>query len=446
MKNVLRQKILALVAILIGVAFAPAASALPVFSRQTGFSCNQCHFQQFPMLNAFGRSFKNSGFTMVGKADKVEGDGLSIPANLNLGVLATAGVEHVSGADTTDVHDSVNTPAGGGELSIFYGGRVTANIGFLAELGTAGPANTSSAKLPMFYEVTEGTRAGIVFLTTDGQGAAHSFETLNTGAVAVQRMVPMPGVNANDAHIKVNSAAQYLGTATGAQGASFVVNNDHYFVNVGKYAVIDALGSPTRGGSMGMTYARAAGMFDVAGFDSAIGVQVFRGDDAGKPDPKTGLPGIDPATSLPFGKKATDATIIDGQMQGKVGSMPLGVYLSFGMAPAVTDANFVGNHFNSGNQVTARSTNLAAQLGVVPGVVTLMAAVRQGHNGGVDANGDALTDNAVMVGTTYNLAVNVEASLSYTAQSGTAWDAVNSSTGGEPTGKTVTTLMLQAMF
>jgi hypothetical protein len=448
MKNVMRQKILALVAILIGVAFSPVASALPVFSRQTGFTCNQCHFQQFPMLNAFGRSFKNSGFTMVGKADKVEGDGLSIPANLNLGVLATAGVERVSNPDATvnpDVFDSVNTPAGGGELSLFYGGRVTANIGFLAELGTAGPANTSSAKLPMFYEVVEGTRAGIVFLTTDGQGAAHSFETLNTGAVAVQRMVPMPGVNANDAHIKVNSAAQYLGTATGAQGASFVVNNEHYFVNVGKYAVIDALGSPTRGGSMGMTYARAAGMFDVAGFDSAVGVQVFRGDDAGKPDPKTGIVPIDIATGVARLKTATEATIIDGQMQGRVGGMPLGVYLSFGMAP-VADANFAGNHFNSGGLVTARSTNLAAQLGVVPGVVTLMAAVRQGHNGGVDANGEALTDNAVMVGTTYNLAVNVEASLSYTAQSGTAWDAANAATGVEPPGKTVTTLMLQAMF
>jgi len=73
-----------------------------------------------------------------------------------------------------------------------------------------------------------------------------------------------------------------------------------------------------------------------------------------------------------------------------------------------------------------------------------MAAVRQGHNGGVDANGDALTDNAVMVGATYNMAVNVEASLSYTAQSGTAWDA--DATGAEPAGKTVTTLMLQAMF
>lgn len=440
MRHLMKRNVLMLLAILIGAAFSQVASALPVFSRQTGFTCNQCHFQQFPMLNAFGRSFKNTGYTMIGKEAKVEGDGLSIPANLNLGVLTTAGVEQVSNPDSANnpngVGDSVNTPAGGGELSLFYGGRVTSNIGFLAELGAAGPAESSSAKLPMFYEVTEGTRAGIVFLTTDGQGAAHSFETLNTGAVAVQRMVPMPGVNANDAHIRVNSAAQYLGTATGAQGASFVVNNEHYFVNVGKYAVITALGSNTRGASMAMTYARAAGMFDVAGFDSAIGMQLFRGDDAGMPDPKTGIPaGL---------KTSTEASIIDGQMQGKVGGMPLGVYLSFGMAPAVSDTNFAGNLFNAHNQVTARSTNLAVQVGVVPGVATLMAAVRQGHNGNVDVNGDAMTDNAVMVGATYNMAVNVEASLSYTAQSGTAWD--DDPVTGEPAGKRVTTLMLQAMF
>jgi hypothetical protein len=438
MKNYKYHRVLLVLAVLLGAAFSQIASALPVFSRQTGYTCNQCHFQQFPMLNAFGRAFKNTGFTMIGTQNKVEGAGLSLPDRLNLGVLATAGVEHVSGVDTTDVHDSVNTPAGGGELSLFYGGRVTDNMGFLAELGTASAAaGTSSAKLPIFYEVADGTRVGLVILTTGDQGAAHSFETLNTGAVAVQRMVPMPGVNANDAHIRVNSAAQYLGTATGAQGASFVVNNDHYFVNLGKYAILTTgIGSNTRSGSMGMSYVRAAGMLDIAGFDSALGVQLFRGDDAGLPNTATGVP-----SAL---KKATEATIIDGQMQGNVGSMPVGIYLSMGLAPAVTDSNFSGSYFNSGNVVTARSTNLAVQVGVVPGVATLMAAVRQGHNGGVDANGDALTDNAMMVGATYNLAINVETSLSYTAQSGTAWDA--DPVTGEPAGKTVTTLMLQAMF
>jgi len=449
----MKNKVLALVAILISAAFAPAASALPVFSRQTGFSCNQCHFQQFPMLNAFGRSFKNSGFTMIGTEKKVEGSGLSIPETLNLGILTTFGVENVSNPDSANnpngVYDSVNTPAGGGELSIFYGGRINENMGFLAELGLADTsAATSSAKLPIFYQVADGTRAGVVIMTTADQGAAHSFETLNTGAVAVQRMAPMSGLYSNNAHIRVNSAAQYLNTATGAQGASFVVNNDHYFVNVGKYAVISTAGQSTRSGSMGMTYARAAGIFDVAGFDSAVGVQMFRGDDAALPDPKTGLPGVDPVTNLPFIKKATEATIVDGQMQGTVGNLPLGVYLSFGLAPAVTDTNFSGNYFNPGGLQTARSTNLAVQVGVVPGVATLMAAVRQAKNGGLDEAGNPATDNAVMVGATYNFTVNVEASLSYTTQSGTAWDtpATGPNAGIEPAGKTVTTAMLQAMF
>ncbi len=441
----MKKIVLAVVAMLVSSAFAPVASALPVFARQTGFACNQCHFQHFPLLNAFGRSFKSSGFTMIGAQAKVEGESLSIPDRLNFGVLTTLGVERVSDADPAQgVVDSVNTPAGGGELSLFYGGRISDNIGFLSELGAVGTAATGSAKLPIFYEIAEGTRAGLVFLTTDGQGAAHSFETLNTGAVAVHRMVPMGGQNANDAHIKVNSAAQYLGTNTGAQGASFVVNNDHYFVNVGKYAVISALGGFTQGGAMRMTYARAAGMFDVAGFDSAIGVQVFRGDDGGAPD-ATGS-GFPTATL-----QATEATIIDGQMQGKLGDRPLGVYFSYGTAPVVNDAtiNLAGNLFNPTGAAalkTASSLNIAAELGVVPGVSTVMVAMRLGKNGDVDAAGDAMTDNGVMLGVTYDLTMNAEISLSYTAQSGTKWDTLDPGTGNVRAGKTVTTLMLEALF
>jgi hypothetical protein len=444
MNKNLKIDFIVLCSLLVIAVFSPVASALPVFSRQTGYECSQCHFQSFPMLNAFGRSFKNSGFTMIGNEGKVEAEnksgspGMSLPAQLNLGVLTTMGIETVSNEKSTTnpnkVYDTVNTPAGGGELSLFYGGRISANMGFLAELGAAGSAESSSAKLPIFYEVADGTNAGVVFMTTDGQGAAHSFETLNTGAVAVQRMVPNPGVNSNDAHIKVNSAAQYLGTATGAQGVSFVVNNSHYFVNVGKYAVITKLGSSTKSGAMRMSYARAAGIFDVAGFDSAVGVQVFRGDDGGTPD-SLGNPtlAINP----------TEATIIDAQLQGQVGNYPLGIYLSYGSAPAKTDPTGGVNLFNSGNVETATSLNLAAQFGMIPGKATLMAAMRMAKNGAVDVSKTAVTDNALMVGASYKLVENVEASLEYTTQSGTAWDAVS---GAEPAGKTVTTLMLQAMF
>lgn len=445
MNTILKKLYLLSGLLLAGVFTADTATALPVFTRQTGYECSQCHFQSFPMLNKFGRAFKSSGFTMIGSEQKVEADrksgsaGLSLPDRLNLGVLTTMGVEAVSNEKSAinpnAVSDSVNMPAGGGELSLFYGGRISANMGFLAELGAAGAVESSSAKLPIFYEVADGTRAGIVIMTTDGQGAAHSFETLNTGAVAVQRMVPNPGVNSNDAHIKINSAAQYLNTATGAQGASFVVNNEHYFINVGKYAVISVLGQPTRSDSMKMSYARAAGIFDLAGLDGAVGVQAFRGDDGGTPDSLGS-----PTTAI----HPTEATIIDAQMQGQVASMPLGVYLSYGSAPAITDATGGGNLFNPGNTQTATSMNVAVQVGLVPGKATLMAAMRMARNGAVDATtGEALTDNGIMVGTSYKLAENVEASLSYATQSGTAWDAVG---GVEPAGKTVTTLMLQGMF
>ncbi len=429
----MKKIVIALAAILVNAIFAPSASALPVFARQTGFACNQCHFQHYPMLNAFGRSFKAGGFTMIGAQPKVEGDGLSMPDRLNLGVLTTLGIEKVSngGGLSTDgvtpVDDSVNTPAGGGELSLFFGGRISENAGFLAEMGTAGTAGVTAAKLPMFYDIAEGTHAGLVFVTTDGQGAAHSYETMNTGASAVHKLMNIPGqVNQ---YVRAFSAAQYLNTATAAQGASFVVNNDNYFVNVGKYAIPAAMGASTKGGSMRMTYMRAAAMFDVAGFDSGVGVQAFRGDDG--------------VLAVATG---TEATMVDGQMQGQVGTMPLGVYVSYGVAPVVNFTDAVGNHFNMGGVVDAKSLNIAAEVGVVPGIVTLMASCRAANDGRVSAANENLTDNAVMVGLTYTLAMNMQISLAYTAQSGTAWDAANNVGGVEPAGKTTTALAMMVLF
>ena len=78
--------------------FAPEASAVPVFARQTGMACSACHFQHFPLLNGFGRAFKSAGFTMMGAQEKVEGEHLSIPAMLNFGVLTTTGYDIVSGS------------------------------------------------------------------------------------------------------------------------------------------------------------------------------------------------------------------------------------------------------------------------------------------------------------------------------------------------------------
>ena len=117
----MKKIVLSLAGVLAATAFAPEASAIPAFARQVGVACQACHFQHFPELNAFGRAFKNSGFTMIGAQPKVEGDHLSIPATLNMSILVTTGYESVSNsavAATTAVPSTNNgkffTPNHGG--------------------------------------------------------------------------------------------------------------------------------------------------------------------------------------------------------------------------------------------------------------------------------------------------------------------------------------------
>src|SRR5450631_1851142 len=90
-KFIMSKIIFFLASAIAAITFASEASALPVFARQTGMECAACHFQHFPLLNTFGRSFKANGFTMMGAQGKVEGEHLSIPNTLNFAVLTSFG-------------------------------------------------------------------------------------------------------------------------------------------------------------------------------------------------------------------------------------------------------------------------------------------------------------------------------------------------------------------
>ncbi len=146
MNNSKPNKIVFLLACAVAAAYLPAASALPAFARQTGMACSACHFQHFPLLNAYGRAFKSGGYTMMGTTQgKVEGDRLSLPDTLNMAVLAGFGYEKTDQAAGVPSSGTLNpgngrfyVPGNGGELSLFLGGRVSDNAGFLAELGTTG--------------------------------------------------------------------------------------------------------------------------------------------------------------------------------------------------------------------------------------------------------------------------------------------------------------------
>lgn len=75
------------------VTFATNSYAIPAFARQMGMSCNACNSQNgFPTLNRFGRSFKASGYTMVGTQQSIYDDQggkfLSLTDTLNLSLNA----------------------------------------------------------------------------------------------------------------------------------------------------------------------------------------------------------------------------------------------------------------------------------------------------------------------------------------------------------------------
>ncbi|MEK6538636.1 MAG: hypothetical protein AABZ46_05880, partial [Nitrospirota bacterium] len=78
------------------------AEAVPAFARQTGLSCSTCHFQHFPALNAFGRSFKAGGYTMVGGQSMIEGDMLSVPSVLNASMVMKLRYQKTNGSDNIE--------------------------------------------------------------------------------------------------------------------------------------------------------------------------------------------------------------------------------------------------------------------------------------------------------------------------------------------------------
>ena len=462
----MKKLALYLASVLAVIAFAPQASALPLFARQTGMACSACHFQHFPMLNSFGRAFKAGAFTMMGNQGKVEGDGISIPSALNMAVLATMGYTK-NNSDTADTIDpalnslgvrstgdgAVYVPGTNGEFSLFVGGHVSDNAGALAELGMVNDAGTgaglSSAKMPMLWEVADGTRAGLVPFTTDGQGASYGYEVLNTGANAIHTMLFIGG-DFNGSVAPVLSAQQYIGTGAPATGFAFVVNNPGYFVNLTKFNQVGPGDLGGNGAALTSTYLRAAAIFDLAGWDTGVGVQSWSGnstkiDFVDTADLLSGVVTLTPQATL----TETKAWAIDGQMQNTLANnMPLGIYVTYASAPANTSAGIdcatagiICNAFNGGTD-TRSSLNIAAELGVIPEKVTVGFGIRRGKSGDTSITGSNASDNAILLEGSYKLAQNMLLNLVYTKQSGDYWDANNT----KQIGSTQTLINLATIF
>lgn len=405
----MKKLIYALATLLAAMSIAPQAYAIPGYARQTGMECTACHFQSFPALNAFGRSFKAGGYTMIGSQLKIEGsEGFSLPVTLNAGVVTKIRYQKSNGPATTA---AAPTNSNDGQLQfpdemlLMVGGRVSENIGAQLEMDlTGGNPVVANFKMPFIYDVGA-VKAGVIPFTTAGQGVAYGFELMNTGAVRGQRIMEAR---------KSFSAQQYINTGSDAQGIAVVASNSMYFANFSKWSP-RKIGDPS--GSPSANYLRVAFTPSLGGWDTGVGLQSWSGN----------------TTDITAAYVVTKAYSIDAQAQGEVAAMPLGVYLTHASANATTAGE--ANLFNS--QAKARTaTTIAGQLGVLPGRATVLMAYRKGDNGKATGNGD----NSLMIGATYQVVQNVQLQLNHEMFSGSAYD------GAPADGDRLTTFMLFAAF
>jgi hypothetical protein len=428
------------------VAFAPDASAIPAFARQVGMACSACHYQHFPVLNSFGRAFKAGGYTMIGAQEKIEGEGVSLPVVLNAALVGYIGYQKTNGQTVPGALPGTKTTNDGSlsipqQVSLFLGGRAGEHVGFEAEINmanagtipTAGSAGIIRLKVPFVFDVGS-VHAGIIPFST-GLGAADSFEVLNTGAVAVHAF--------NQSDMPAVSAQQYIGTATPAAGVAFIASNDDFFANFAKWGANQgggASGAPTS------NYLRGAWTTGlIPGFDSAIGFQSWSGTSAEDT----------PTVNLVNGIVDTKAWAIDAQTMGDVAGMPLLVTASYAKASATNATDLAAgtnvNLFNT-NAMDKKSFNIGAELGVIPNKATVQLAFRHassGQDAGVVAGGAATgsnaSDNAVMIGATYALALNARFEATYSKYSGDMYgDAVQAANPGTYLGDNM--LMLDLAF
>ena len=108
---------------------AQRASAIPVFSREHGLKCSDCH-APFPLLNEFGMEFKQRGFRLPGENGKYPWELKSLPVS----VIGTMQYLNAHQDDpVTKARLSTTSEAQIDEVELMAAGTAAPKVGFLAE-------------------------------------------------------------------------------------------------------------------------------------------------------------------------------------------------------------------------------------------------------------------------------------------------------------------------
>ncbi len=122
------------------IAYAPGASGLPSYARQTGQPCSTCH-TDFPQLTPYGRQFKLTGYT-AGGTRCGDGSAISSETQLPLAVMT----EPVT---NTNVRSKLALPADNNyttvqQSSLFVGGQIYCDLGTFIQMTYDRPGQTFS--------------------------------------------------------------------------------------------------------------------------------------------------------------------------------------------------------------------------------------------------------------------------------------------------------------
>ncbi len=430
----MKKIVLSLASVLAATAFAPEASAIPAFARQTNQACSACHMQHFPVLNATGQEFKAGGYTQMGSKSKIRGEGISIPDQLNAAVLIKARYQKTNGQDNPGVISGRTTNGGQwqipDELSLFFGGRVAEGekikIGMMMEnnLANAGGTLIAGIKIPVVVDM-DPVNVMVIPYATDALGHAYGFEQSSTGMTRGVRWAE---------HRDDISAAQFTGLGTGAaSGIAFVVQNDLGYVNLSRWSPNFTYG----GGAavqMKSNWLRIAATPTIADWAMHIGLGITSGSNY-----------IAPAAAAT--EVDTKGNVFDVQAQGALGDMETSLYFQYATAAKSTATK--ANYFNASTINDEKAVTLGMDVSVIPHTLHVGASLLSGNTGKTLAT-DTDKVKSVTLTAVYDLFQNVALHANYSTRSGSAYDqttgtrAANTLPGG--TGKTLLTLMLEAAW
>lgn len=450
----MKKIVLSLAGVLAATAFAPEASAVPSFARQTGMACSACHQQHFPVLNGFGQAFKAAGYTMMGSQGKVEGEHLSIPDTLNASMLFKARYQKTNGQDTV-ANAAVNgaTTNDGqwqipDEFSLFLGGRIAENIGFIFEGNVAGSMLVAGFKMPITFDMG-GATIGVAPFTTDNLGVGTGFELASNGLARGNRW---------NEHADWINAANYVGIGNGAHtGVALYAKNDMGFVNLTRYGTAFTAGAGATQ-ELKSNWLRIAATPTFGDWATIIGAGFASGHN-------NAATCVSPVVGASCDTKAT---MFDAQAQGQLGGKDISLYFAHVKAPSTTNGNVYNNiarpnsggwanhtNGNAGQVFAAAGTsdkkawNLGAEYSVIPHTLHIGANYLAGNTGGAAAG---QTDKVRIWSLTavYDLYQNVGLVVNHSKASGSAYNALTGTlapavaVGG--LGDSLTTFMLEAAW